>query len=121
MLFTRGLFLETHTSVNVPVMFERHRDTWYTHVSYSLLLRQVFVYLGRDTPLFFTTDEAGEGLRIYPSLYLLHQAPQLLPVVTVHQGLGKKLLVTDLFMPGIVLSHVCCAFTDPDILTPCGC
>lgn len=65
------------------------------------------IYSNGSLPICFTTDEASEGLRLYPSLYMLHRAPQVLPRVIVHDGLGKKLLSTDLFMPGIILSHVC--------------
>lgn len=68
---------------------------------------QVCVYLHGSTPLWFTTDEAGAGVRVHPSLYMLHAAPQIMPTITVHDGLAKKLLATDLFMPGIVLNHVC--------------
>jgi predicted ribosome-associated RNA-binding protein Tma20 len=68
---------------------------------------QVCLYLHGNTPLWFTTDEAGAGVRAHPSLYTLHVAPQIMPAVTVHAGLGKKLLATDLFMPGIVITHVC--------------
>jgi hypothetical protein len=67
----------------------------------------VCIYLHGSTPLWFTTDQAGVGERAYPSLYMLHVAPQILPAIRVHAGLGKKLLTTDLFMPGILLSHVC--------------
>ena len=55
-------------------------------------------------PLFFSTSTKVENkMRLWPSLYLLHAAPQILPEVTVHAGVGKKLCGgADLFMPGVI-------------------
>ena len=56
------------------------------------------VYRINGTPLFYMADSD----LLQPTLYLLHAAPQVLPAVTVFQGVGRKVCGgADLFMPGV--------------------
>lgn len=58
---------------------------------------RLVVYVSRGKPLFYTND--GEA-SLHPTLYLVHVAPQIIPCVTVHPGVGTKLARgPDLFMP----------------------
>lgn len=57
--------------------------------------------VGRD-PLFYTADSS----ELRPTLYLLQAAPQLMPQLTVYDGVGGKIRGgADLFMPGVVMEE----------------
>lgn len=64
------------------------------------------VYFVNDAPLVFSTSGRadGKGVRWWPTLYLLHVAPQIIPTLHVYHGVGRKLVGgADLFMPGVVV------------------
>lgn len=66
------------------------------------------VYFVDDTPLLFSTSSRsdGKGARLWPTLYLLHIAPQIIPTIRVHHGVGRKLIGgADLFMPGVIVTE----------------
>jgi predicted ribosome-associated RNA-binding protein Tma20 len=58
-------------------------------------------YLVDGLPLLFTTHPPDGAETLWPSLYLLHRCPQILPSVVVYDGVADKVLKgADLFMPG---------------------
>eukprot|EP00730_Choanoeca_flexa_P009877 TRINITY_DN1426_c0_g1_i1.p1 TRINITY_DN1426_c0_g1~~TRINITY_DN1426_c0_g1_i1.p1 ORF type:complete len:632 (+),score=196.74 TRINITY_DN1426_c0_g1_i1:108-2003(+) len=64
------------------------------------------IYYVNESPLLFTTHPPTmKDPVVWPSMYFLHRAPQIMPTVTIYDGVGAKLIKgTELFMPGVVVN-----------------
>eukprot|EP01147_Barroeca_monosierra_P004242 gene4242-8492_t len=71
------------------------------------LAGHVYAYYLDQVPVIFTRNLKGKEEELLPTLYTVHIAPQILPLITVASGLKRKICTKGdkLFMPGVLTEN----------------